>query len=171
MQSGSQWPPFQLGTITDTAAWSAIPIRSSRIGDHEQVRLVNVALVILALAGCAWFAIGIRQAQGVARATGTIEAGGAAGPDGLAAAASDLRSAAFLNPDQGVNILRGRLAILRGDGRQAREILAAVTRSEPMNLEAWIWFTGANLGNPREARLGTARLAELDPIDAGHARR
>jgi hypothetical protein len=127
--------------------------------------------VIVALAACAWFAVGIRQAQGVARATSIAEAGGAARPGQLAAAASDLRAAAFLNPDQEVNILRGRVAILRGNLRRAREILGTVTRSEPMNLEAWIWFIGANLGNPPEARAGTARLAQLDPIDAGHARR
>lgn len=153
-----------------TEGSSGLALRSSRIGDHNRVSVIRTALVLAAVACCAWFAIGIHQAHDVAAATGIIDAGRSAGSHELAIAAGDLRSAEFLNPDQEVNILRGHLAILRGDDKQAQEILAAVTRAEPMNLEAWIWFTGANLGNARQARIGTARLDQLDPIDTGHAR-
>ena len=137
-----------------------------RIGDHAGMRLPVVALTVVALAVCGWFVIGVRQAQDLAAATSVVQTGGAAGPERLAAAAADLHSAAFLDPDQEVNILRGRLAIARGEVLQARRILTGVTHAEPMNLEAWIWFTGASLGSPREARIGTARIAQLDPLDA-----
>lgn len=130
------------------------------------MRLPVVALTVVALAVCGWFVVGTRQAHDLAAATSIVDAGRGAGPDRLAAAAADLHSAAFLDPDQEVNILRGRLAIARGQVPLARRILTGVTRSEPMNLEAWIWFTGASLGSPREGRIGTARIAQLDPLDA-----
>ncbi|HUE26442.1 MAG TPA: hypothetical protein VMP89_06680, partial [Solirubrobacteraceae bacterium] len=79
------------------------------------MRLPVVALTVVALAVCAWFVIGVRQAQDLAAATSVVQVGGAAGPARLAAAAADLHSAAFLDPDQEVNILRGRLAIARGE--------------------------------------------------------
>lgn len=135
------------------------------------MRLLRPGLLIVALLVCAWFAIGIRQAHDVAAATTIVQAGRAAGPHELSVAAGELHSAAFLNPDQEVNIWRGRLAIERGEVHRAQQILGAVTREEPQNLEAWIWFTGASLGNSREARIGTARIAQLDPIDARPARR
>jgi hypothetical protein len=135
------------------------------------MRWLVAPLMIAALGVCGWFVIGIRQAQDLSAATSIVAAGHAAGPGRLAAAAADLRSAAFLDPDQEVNILRGRLTIARGQVALARRILASVTRAEPMNLEAWIWFTGASLGSPREGRIGTARIAQLDPLDAHLVRR
>ncbi len=125
----------------------------------------------MALATCAWFALGIRQAHEVDAATNIITAGHRPSPPQLAAAAGHLRAGGFLNPDREVDILRGRLAILQGRLAQARRILSEVTRAEPMNLEAWIWYTGASLGVPRLARLGTARIAALDPVDARAVRR
>lgn len=130
------------------------------------MRFLGPALAVVALVVCGWFVIGVRQAHDLAAATSIVDAGRAAGPNRLAAAAADLRAAAFLDPDQEVNILRGRLAIARGQVPRARLILGGVTGVEPMNLEAWIWFTGASLGSPREARVGTARIAQLDPLDA-----
>jgi predicted Zn-dependent protease len=136
-----------------------------------RVRVLRPVGVVVALMLCAWFVIGIRQANGVSTATDVVAAGRGAPAHQVASAAAALRSAEFLNPDQNVNILRGRLAIARGQLRQAQQILAQVTRREPLNLEAWIWFTGANLGNKSEARIGSARIAELDPLDARVGRR
>lgn len=128
-------------------------------------------VLIVALAASAWFVIGIRQARDIATASSIVEAGQSAGRSELAAAAEMLHSAAFLNPDQEVNILRGRLAIARGQLSRARQILGTVVREEPLNLEAWIWFTAVYLGDLREGRIGAARIAQLDPIDARRLRR
>jgi predicted Zn-dependent protease len=135
------------------------------------VRVFRPIALVVTLVLCAWFVIGIRQAHDLSTATDIVAAGRAAPAHQLAIAAAALRSAKFLNPDQNVNILRGRLAIVRGQLGQAQQILGAVTRREPLNLEAWIWLTGANLGNKPEARIGSARIAELDPLDARVARR
>lgn len=129
--------------------------------------LPRVLMVLLAAVVGAWFALGARQAAKLNDATGIVTAAARPAAPALARASSDLRAAAVLNPDRQVDILRGRVAILRGHTARARRILRAVTRAEPLNLNAWIWFTGASLGHRRLARLGSARIAALDPQDAG----
>jgi hypothetical protein len=128
------------------------------------MRVLRPALLLVAVAACAWFVVGAREAHEVDQATNVVEAG-AHTPAQLRSADSELRSAAFLNPDREVDILRGRVAIDEHRLSQARQILAGVVDAEPENLNGWIWFTGANLGRPA-AREGTAHLARLDPQDA-----
>jgi hypothetical protein len=135
-----------------------------RIGDHEGVRVLRSALLLVAVVACAWFVLGVRQSRAVDQATTAVTAANPTAGQ-LRAAAAQLRSATFLNPDRSVDILQARVAILQHRLPQARRILAAVTRAEPQNLEAWIWFTGANLGRPA-GRLGRARITALDPVDA-----
>jgi hypothetical protein len=128
------------------------------------VHVLRPALLILAVVACAWFVLSVRQSHEVDQAANVVAASNPAAPQ-LRTAASQLHSASSLNPDRTVDILRARVAIDQRRLPLARRILAAVTRAEPQNLEAWIWFTGANLGRPA-ARLGTARIAALDPLDA-----
>ncbi|HEX3688723.1 MAG TPA: hypothetical protein VHV28_03475 [Solirubrobacteraceae bacterium] len=128
------------------------------------MRALRPALLLVAVAACAWFVLGARQSHAVDQATNVVEAT-APTPGQLRAAAADLRSASFMNPDRTLDILQARVAIRQQRLAQARRILSAVTRAEPQNLEAWIWFTGANLGR-RAGSLGRARITALDPLDA-----
>jgi hypothetical protein len=146
--------------VTDLPRSSA---RWWRIGDHCAVRLLRPALLVLAVAACAWFALAVRQSHELDQAENTIAAASPTAGQ-LRTAASQLRAASFLNPDRTVEVDRGRLELKQHRLGQARRILAGVVADEPQNLDAWIWFTGANLGRPA-ARLGTARIAALDPID------
>lgn len=124
----------------------------------------RAAAVAFAVAACVWFAIGVRQAHDVTVATNIVTSSHT--PASLARASSALSSAAFLNPDQNVDILRGRVAIARGHVARAQQILRRVTEKEPLNLIAWIWFTGASLGNKEAGTLGAKQIAKLDPLDA-----
>ncbi|HWE07857.1 MAG TPA: hypothetical protein VG325_00805 [Solirubrobacteraceae bacterium] len=128
------------------------------------MRVLRPALLLVAVAACAWFALGVRQSHEVDGATSVVSAANPTAAQ-LRAAAAQLRSASFLNPDRTVDILRARVAIKQHRLPQARRILAAATRGEPENLEAWIWFTGTNLGRPA-GMLGRARIIALDPLDA-----
>jgi predicted Zn-dependent protease len=128
-------------------------------------RIVRAVIAGVALVVCAWFALGIREAHEVTVATQIVSSARAPTSAALRSAAGELSSAAFLDPDRTVDILRGRVAIKQGRIADARRILSAVTREEPRDLEAWIWFTGASLGTP-QARVGTAQIAQLDPLDA-----
>jgi uncharacterized protein HemY len=123
--------------------------------------MTRVALVACALVACAWFALGIRQAHQIARATSIVSlprpptAAQARGADSL------LRSAATLNPDLEVDVLRGRLARARGDLPAARRILRSVVSREPDNVEAWIWLARASNGSPATFRLAVRRVEQL----------
>lgn len=129
------------------------------------MRLLRPALLLVAVLAGAWFVVGVRQAHDIDVAD-TIITAPAHSPGQLRSATSRLQAAAFLNPDRTVDILRGRIAIDEGQVARARHILKTVVGAEPQNLEAWIWFTGANLGRPAAA-VGSRRIAALDPLDAG----
>jgi hypothetical protein len=126
--------------------------------------VLRAAAVAFAVAACVWFAIGVRQAHEVTVATNIVATSHAA--RSLSHASAELNSAAFLNPDQNVYVLRGRIAIARGQFAHARQILRQVTKQEPLNLTAWIWFTGASLGDKQAGALGSGQIAKLDPLDA-----
>ena len=128
------------------------------------MRALRSVLLLVAVVACAWFVLGARQAHEVDQATNVVTASSPTAAQ-LRAAAGQLHSAAFLNPDRTVDILQARVAILQHRLPQARRILTAVTRDEPQNLEGWIWYTGANLGRPA-GRMGRARITALDPMDA-----
>jgi predicted Zn-dependent protease len=120
-------------------------------------------LLVLAVAACAWFVLGIRQAQETDQAAAIVAQRPTAPAAKLREAASLLRSAGFLNPGVQVDILRGQLAILQQRPRLAVQILRGATRSEPMNLEAWIWLAGASLIDPPQAKIALAHIHALDP--------
>jgi hypothetical protein len=115
---------------------------------------------------CAWFGLGIHESHEVSLATGILSAPQQPSRAELARAAAALSSAGLLNPDREIDVLKGRVAVKRGQVPLARSILRAVTRAEPQNLDAWIWFTGASLGDHADTQLGAGRIAQLDPLDA-----
>jgi predicted Zn-dependent protease len=128
------------------------------------VRSIRLSILALAILGCAWFVLGIRQAHETARATAIIARRGVLTATELSNAASLLRSARVLNPDAEVEILRGRLTLAANHPRRAMQILEAVARDEPLNLEAWVWLAGVALGDPPEARVAVAHINRLDPL-------
>jgi predicted Zn-dependent protease len=129
-----------------------------------RVPVLRAAVVAFAVAACVWFAIGIHQAHDVTVATNIVTSAHTSAD--LARASSALNAAAFLNPDRNVDILRGRVAIARGQVASAQQILRRVTEQEPLNLTAWIWFTGASLADKQAGTLGAQQIARLDPLDA-----
>ena len=140
------------------------------IGDHERVKSARILLIALGVAVCAWYVVGIRQAREVADATSVVAGHGASRARQRDAAAL-LQAASALNPDREAQILQARLQIAEGHVRQAQRTLSAVTRAEPMNLEAWIWLAGAALGDPPLARAALAHIDRLDPLDGRALRR
>jgi hypothetical protein len=80
-----------------------------------------------------------------------------------AAAVSDqLSSAATLNPDRQVAVLRARLALLQGDRAGSTQILKGVVAHEPENISAWIALAVSD-PSPAELRLAIGKVAQLDP--------
>jgi predicted Zn-dependent protease len=135
----------------------------SSIGDDGGVQIARVATLLLALLACAWFALGARQAHEMTKATNLLESSSSLSSRQLHEAQSWLDSAATLNPDRTVDILRARALIKAGQARNAEQLLESVTRREPLSLEAWIWLAGSALGDPPVARRALAHIDTLDP--------
>jgi hypothetical protein len=127
------------------------------------VILARAAVVGFALLACAWFALGVRQAHDITRATSIIAQTGPLTSSQGRSASSRLDSAGALNPDLEVDVLRGRLALGRGQPPAARRILNSVVHREPKNLEAWIWLARASAGSPSTFRLAVERIQTLLP--------
>lgn len=128
------------------------------------MRWFRLAAIALALLVCAWFAIGIRQAHDTTQAQTILSASRSV--DGAQARhlSSLLSAAAVLNPDQEVQVLRGRLAFAQGDKARAVTILQAVTRAEPRSREAWLWLAHAAISvNPVLFNQALHTIFAIDP--------
>ena len=126
--------------------------------------ILRIFLVLLALPTAAWFAIGTRQAHDVAQASAIVSANPPPSPAAARRATSLLRSAAWLNPDLEVDVLRGQLALAQGNLARARAILFHVIRREPKLLAAWELYARASVDNPvafYAAQIGIRRLVHL----------
>jgi predicted Zn-dependent protease len=124
--------------------------------------VVRVLSLVLALLVCAWFALGVRQADDTSQATAIV----ARGPDVSSAEAAHadslLQAAGTLNPDSQVDLLRAQVALIEKRRDRALRILEDVVRREPTNLLGWQLLTLASQNVPELARVA-ARIAELDP--------
>ena len=125
----------------------------------------RLVLIVAALIVAAWFAIGTRQAVDTDRAAAIVSGSAHLSRGQARQADSLLRAAAFLNPDTHVQLLRSQVALARGDKPLAHRLAASVTRSEPMNAEAWVALARSS------SRAGflqaLKRVAELAP-PVGH---
>lgn len=111
------------------------------------MRAVRVLGVALALAGCAWFIVGIQQANDTADASALVS-----GPAPLSAARAAharalLHSAGQLNPDTQVDLLRAQFDRDQGDYGAARVVIRSVLRAEPQNAQAWLALAHSANGN------------------------
>jgi predicted Zn-dependent protease len=129
---------------------------------YQRMRVARVAVAALSILAVAWFVLGARQAREISRATTivgdpAVSAGQARQVDQM------LDSAATLNPDRQVMLLRAALSIDRNHTARARRILEQVTRLEPDNLTAWDLLVQMG-GNDIQLRVKAfKRLAQLEP--------
>ncbi len=123
----------------------------------------RAALAAVAVVLCAWFALGFVQARDTGRATSLITSADTVGAGDAARARSLLSSAGTLNPDQTVDILRGVLQVRTQQFAAAQRTLLAVTRREPMNIDAWVQlaFAAAGHGDRALAILAADRISTL----------
>lgn len=118
---------------------------------------------MVALIACAWFALGVRQAHEISRATAIVSAGNVADAAQAREVRALLHDARLLNPDQEPQILLARIAAERRQARLAVALLEAATREEPQNLEAWVWLAHLAGGDPAAFYRAVAVAHQLDP--------
>ena len=92
---------------------------------------------------CGWFALGAHQAIDTQRATAIVSGKQTIGLAQVRAVSSLVHSARFLNPDREPDILLAEAEVEHRDYALARRRLHAVIRSEPQNIEAWLWLVHA----------------------------
>ncbi|HEX8976386.1 MAG TPA: hypothetical protein VF781_07740 [Solirubrobacteraceae bacterium] len=132
------------------------------------MRLPRVLLALVSVAAVAWFVLGARQAGEISRATSVVQ-----GSSVSAAQARQvnqwLDSAATLNPDHEVQLLRAALDIDRNRSARARTILEQVTRVEPENIVAWDLLLQAAGSDIQLQARAFKRIAQLEPpVPHGH---
>lgn len=118
---------------------------------------------IVALVACAWFVLGIQQAHQTAAASTVLNnANGPLPARQAATVASELSSAATLNPDRQLTILRAALALQQGDRSRSTQLLKGVVAHEPDNIAAWVALANSDHA-ASEVKLALANVARLDP--------
>jgi predicted Zn-dependent protease len=124
---------------------------------------VRAAVLAVALAAAAWFAIGVRQARDTSRASALVSGGAPLSASQARHAASLLDAAGLLNPDRQVDVVRAELDRDQGNMRGARTILKRVVTAEPDNLLAWIALAKASVGNLKDFYAAAYRIRQLVP--------
>lgn len=125
-------------------------------------------LACLALVSCAWFVLSARQAHALTAATAIVSQSTPLSTAQARHAASLLDSAGTLNPDRQVDVLRGQLALARGEVPAAQRILLGVVRAEPENLNAWIALLRASKNSPALFQRALTRIDQLLPPVRSH---
>jgi predicted Zn-dependent protease len=133
------------------------------IKDDLRMLLARAAAVSLAVVVCAWFALGIRQADDTNTAASIVGGASTLSAQQGAHADSVLRAAGTLNPDSQVDLLRGAVALREHQQQRAARILESVVAREPMNVEAWALLAQAAFGNGPLVNEALAHIGLLDP--------
>ena len=127
------------------------------------MRAASIICAGVAIVVCAWFAVGSRQAIDTSRAGAIANHGKHATLAQERAVSSLVRGARFLNPDKEPDILLGQTEVEHGDFARARRLLAGITRSEPQNVEGWLWLAHAAAGDPLVLNTAFRHILQLEP--------
>jgi hypothetical protein len=119
--------------------------------------------VVLAVVVCAWFVVGIRQAQDTSQAQGILSGRTPLSAAQKANVASLLSQDGWLNPDSEVDLLRARLDVDQGRFAAARRLVERVLADEPRNAGAWVALAQSSGGEETTFYTALIRLRELIP--------
>jgi predicted Zn-dependent protease len=133
------------------------------MGHDYRVSLARPLCLVLALCACAWFAIGIRDTHYTNQAASILSVSSSLSPSAARHVDFLLDRAGLLNPDRQVTLLRGQLALARGQSAEAQRIFQGVVNEEPKNIVAWNWLRQAARPGSRVARLAFFHMLLLDP--------
>jgi predicted Zn-dependent protease len=129
--------------------------------------IARVLCVLIAVVACAWFVLGIRQANDLSAAQSIVNSSSRPTPAQAARATSLLKRAGTLNPDASVQITQAQLLIEDSELSAARGVLAPVVAREPDNVQVWAVFARAAYGT-EQAQTAINALVKLDPLEFVH---
>jgi hypothetical protein len=125
----------------------------------------RIGCAALALVICAWFALAIHTQHEFERGQAILASSPRLTAAQLARADAALDAAKTLNPDSGVQLALGEAALHAGRPLAARRIVESVTRSEPLNVQAWLLLAEAAYGTRQPLAGALVQLGRLDPLD------
>lgn len=126
--------------------------------------VVRGALVLGALIVCAWFVLVGVQTRDQHRATDLIDSFSTPAPALTARILGLLDTAATLNPDRNVDLLRAQAQTRSGHPSAALRIAERVAAAEPLNIAALtVLGFAARPSHPAEFRLAERKLRQLAP--------
>jgi len=123
----------------------------------------RTGLAVLAVAVCAWFALGVRAFREVASVNVLLSGPARITPEQARDARAKLDQAAWLNPDQEVNFLRAQVAARAGHKPQALAIARRIAHREPENVNAWLLISILTRPGSPSNRQAEAQLRRLVP--------
>jgi hypothetical protein len=130
--------------------------------------LAGVLATLLAAVLCAWFVLGVRQAQSQNAAEAILDQTSHPVTDAQAVHVTALlKEAGTLNPDRQIALDRGLLLLERNQELAGRAVIRKVTAAEPQNLQAWLQLAHAASGDPALGRYAVKRVLKLEPLLPG----
>jgi predicted Zn-dependent protease len=125
---------------------------------------IRAVLLTVALAACAWFALGVRASHDQDAATNLLNRHNLLTAAEANQAFSLINDAKALDPDEALNILRAQVEFHSGHSYRAVAIARQVVRSEPLNADGWfVAELMSRQADPALNRLAQARLRQLVP--------
>ena len=126
--------------------------------------LMRISAAVVAVIVAAWFVIGVRQAHGINGATAIVAGSSTLNASEVRRADALLNETKLLNPDQQVRILRGAVSLRGGDPVAAQRIFQSITRTEPKNLDAWLWLARSSGRNRQLFTRALDQVRRLEPL-------
>jgi hypothetical protein len=125
---------------------------------------VRLALLGVAAAAVAWFALGARSVHDQNQVTKLVN-----NPTSLTAAeeryaVAKLAEARTLNPDESLNALHAQIELNAGHPALAERIAKALARRAPLDVDSWVTLAVLTRhSDPAVNRLAIAKVHELAP--------
>ena len=144
---------------------------------------VRLALLGVAVAAVAWFALGVRSVHDQNQVTKLVNTHPSLTAAEERYAVTKLAEARTLNPDQGLNALHAQIELNAGHPALAEQIAKALVRSAPRDVDSWVtlavltraraippstgWRSRRCTSSPRPSRRRRERWSrELEPAGA-----
>src|SRR3954447_8489554 len=128
------------------------------------MRAARLGIAALAVAACAWFVLGVIQADNQSHATALVNSAGSPSRAQTADIEHSLDRAATLNPDRNIDLLRAQAEVRAGQSAKALARMKRVVAAEPRNVDAWIVFGfAARAQHSALAAIANAQILKLAP--------
>lgn len=139
--------------------------REDRVAGRRTPAITGrLVVLVAALIACAWFLLGIRQAQDQARVNALLSSHSKITASQARAANASLDEAQFLNPDQSVAAARAAVEFRAGNRGRAVALAESVTRREPQGVDGWLLLSELVVtSDPPLFHLAQARISALAP--------